>query len=53
MVTNDNIALLYLDRVLSTLQDFDVATVVLQDGENHKQIDLRFHFFRSTGEAIF
>ena len=39
VVTNDNIALLYLDRVLSTLQDFDVATVVLQDGENHKQID--------------
>ncbi len=39
VVTNDNIAPLYLDRVLSTLQDFDVATVVLQDGENHKRVD--------------
>ena len=39
VVTNDNIALLYLDRVLLTLQNFDVATVVLQDGEKYKQID--------------
>ena len=39
VVTNDSIAPLYLDRVLSTLEDCDVATVVLQDGEQYKQID--------------
>lgn len=39
VVTNDSIAPLYLDRVLSTLQGCDVATVVLQDGEQYKQID--------------
>ena len=43
VVTNDNIAPLYLDRVLSTLQGFDVATVVLQDGETTDR-HLRFHF---------
>jgi len=38
VVTNESIAPLYLDRVLATLDDFDVATVVLPDGESHKHL---------------
>lgn len=38
LVTNETIAPLYLDRVLSNLTAFDVATVILPDGENHKNI---------------
>ncbi len=39
VVTNDRIAPLYLEKVLAQLSDFEVATVILPDGENHKQID--------------
>lgn len=39
VVTNDRIASLYLKMVLAKLSDFEVATVILPDGENHKQID--------------
>ncbi len=38
VVTNESIAPLYLDRVVSALKDFDVATVILPDGESHKHI---------------
>ncbi|MBH96100.1 MAG: 3-dehydroquinate synthase [Gammaproteobacteria bacterium] len=38
LVTNETIAPLYLDRVLSNLKAFEVATVILPDGENHKNI---------------
>ena len=38
LVTNETIAPLYLNRVLSNLTAFDVATVILPDGENHKNI---------------
>ena len=39
VVTNESIAPLYLDRVVSALKDFDVATVILPDGESHKHIE--------------
>jgi 3-dehydroquinate synthase len=39
VVTNESIAPLYLDRVVSALTDFDVATVILPDGESHKHIE--------------
>jgi 3-dehydroquinate synthase len=39
VVTNESIAPLYLDRVVSALSDFDVATVILPDGESHKHIE--------------
>ena len=39
LVTNETIAPLYLNRVLSNLTAFDVATVILPDGENHKNIE--------------
>ena len=38
IVTNENIAPLYLDRVVSVLRNFEVATVILPDGESHKHI---------------
>jgi len=38
VVTNESIAPLYLDRVVSVLRNFEVATVVLPDGESHKHI---------------
>ena len=39
VVTNQNIAVLYLDLVLQSLQNFDVAVVILPDGESYKRIE--------------
>ncbi len=39
LVTNETVAALYLDRVLSNLTMFEVATVILPDGEDHKNIE--------------
>ncbi|MFP8968123.1 3-dehydroquinate synthase [Pokkaliibacter sp. CJK22405] len=39
VVTNDTIAPLYLDQLLSHLQDFNVDTVILPDGEKYKNLD--------------
>ncbi|WP_455202587.1 3-dehydroquinate synthase [Kaarinaea lacus] len=39
VVTNETIAPLYLDKVLSTLNDAHVETVVLPDGEQYKNLD--------------
>lgn len=39
LVSNETVASLYLDRVLSSLTAFEVATVILPDGENHKNIE--------------
>ncbi|MAZ89063.1 MAG: 3-dehydroquinate synthase [Cellvibrionaceae bacterium] len=40
VVTNETIALLYLDRVLALLDGLQVSTVVLPDGEAHKTLDV-------------
>ena len=39
LVSNETVASLYLERVLSNLTAFEVATVILPDGENHKNIE--------------
>ena len=39
LVSNETVASLYLDRVLCNLTAFEVATVILPDGENHKNIE--------------
>ena len=39
VLTNETIALLYLDKVLQHLSDYQVATVVLPDGEQYKTLD--------------
>ena len=39
VVTNETVAPLYLSRVLEAVSDFEVATVVLPDGEAHKQLE--------------
>jgi len=53
VVTNDRIAPLYLERVLAQLSDFEVATVILPDGENHKQIDTLDLIFSEALERRF
>lgn len=39
VVTNETIAPLYLDRTLALLEGFDVASVILPDGEEYKTLD--------------
>ena len=39
VVTNQSIAPLYLDVVIRSLQKFDVAVVILPDGESYKRVD--------------
>ncbi len=39
VVSNETVAPLYLDTVLALLDDFDVATVILPDGEQYKNLD--------------
>ena len=39
VVTNETVAPLYLSRVLQAVSDFEVATVVLPDGEAYKQLE--------------
>lgn len=39
VLTNETIAPLYLDKVLQHLSDYQVATVVLPDGEQYKTLD--------------
>ena len=39
LVTNDTIAPLYLDRVREIFSDFDLASVILPDGEQYKNLD--------------
>lgn len=40
VVTNETIAPLYLDQVLSLLDGLQVSTVILPDGEAHKTLDV-------------
>ncbi len=39
IVTNETVAPLYLDRLLSTLSDYSPETVILPDGEQYKTLD--------------
>ncbi|MCK4744326.1 MAG: 3-dehydroquinate synthase [Sulfuriflexus sp.] len=39
VVTNETIAPLYLERTLALLDGYDVATVILPDGEQYKTLD--------------
>ena len=39
IVSNETVAPLYLDKVLQLLGGFDVATVILPDGEQYKHLD--------------
>ncbi len=38
VVSNETVAPLYLERILKSLKDFQVATVILPDGEQHKTL---------------
>ncbi len=39
VVTNETIAPLYLDETLSALSGYDVATIILPDGEQYKTLE--------------
>lgn len=39
VVTNETIAPLYLDRLLQSLKDYHVETVIIPDGEQYKNLD--------------
>jgi 3-dehydroquinate synthase len=39
IVSNTTVAPLYLDKVMQSLKKFDVATVILEDGEQYKTLD--------------
>lgn len=45
VVTNESIAPLYLDAVLSSVQDYQVDTTVLPDGEQHKSLEVLNQIF--------
>lgn len=53
VVTNETVAPLYLDRVLSQLRDFVVETVVLPDGEQYKTLDYVNRIFDTLLEKKF
>jgi 3-dehydroquinate synthase len=45
VVTNETVAPLYLNQVLSALGDFQTAEVILPDGERYKNLDFLTHIF--------
>ncbi|NIB39341.1 3-dehydroquinate synthase [Pseudomaricurvus alkylphenolicus] len=45
VVTNETIAPLYLDKVVQSLQGLQVSTVVLPDGESHKNLEVLSRIF--------
>jgi 3-dehydroquinate synthase len=45
VVTNSTIAPLYLEKLLSQLQDYCVETVILPDGEQYKTLEYVTHIF--------
>ena len=53
VVTNDKVAPLYLERILRPMQDKQVATVVLPDGEAYKTMDSAMLVFDALLEKKF
>jgi 3-dehydroquinate synthase len=53
VVSNDVVAPLYLEHVTQLLDDFDTATVILPDGEQHKNLDTLNLIFTALLERRF
>ena len=53
LVTNDTIAPLYLERAKQLLAGFEVATVILPDGEQYKNLDTLNTIFDALLERRF
>jgi 3-dehydroquinate synthase len=53
VVTNETIAPLYLDSVCRNLGDFELATLILPDGEQYKQLDTLNSIFTALLEHRF
>ena len=53
VVTNETVAPLYLDKVLSALDGFQVASVVLPDGEQYKTLEVWNRIFDALLEHRF
>ncbi len=45
VVTNEKVALLYLDKVLAQLKAYNATQVILPDGEQHKSLDVLNQIF--------
>ncbi|MGB5440137.1 MAG: 3-dehydroquinate synthase [Gammaproteobacteria bacterium] len=53
LVTNETIAPLYLDSVRAVFSDFELATVILPDGEQYKNLDTLNRVFSALLENRF
>lgn len=53
LVTNETIAPLYLEQALGLFQDYDIATVILPDGEEFKTLDTLNLIFTALLEKHF
>ncbi|UCC55818.1 MAG: 3-dehydroquinate synthase [Gammaproteobacteria bacterium] len=53
VVSNETVAPLYLDKVLELLDGFDVATVIIPDGEQYKTLDTLNTIFDALLEKRF
>jgi 3-dehydroquinate synthase len=53
VVSNETVAPLYLDKVLQLLDGFDVATVIIPDGEQYKTLDTLNTIFDALLEKRF
>jgi 3-dehydroquinate synthase len=53
VVSNETVAPLYLDKVLQLLDGFDMATVILPDGEQYKTLDTLNTIFDALLEKHF
>ncbi|MCP4995812.1 MAG: 3-dehydroquinate synthase, partial [Gammaproteobacteria bacterium] len=53
IVSNETVAPIYLQRVLSALTDFDTAEVILPDGEQYKNLEIWQTIFDTLLEKRF
>ena len=52
VVSNETVAPLYLDKLLSTLTDFEVHTHILPDGEEFKNLQILDGIFESHAALL-
>jgi 3-dehydroquinate synthase len=53
LVSNETVAPIYLQKTLETLSDYDVASVILPDGEEYKTLDILNRIYTSLLEHRF
>ncbi len=54
LVSNETVAPIFLQKTLETLSDYDVASVILPDGEEYKTLDiLNIDLYQSSRTALY